>query len=643
MKFRHPQRAIVLAAGAGVRMYPLSAVVPKPVMPVWGTPLLQHTLQRLEKWGVREVLINLHHRPESIVRCAATAASRLRINFSFEPEILGTGGVLRRAEWFLDRSPFWIVNSDVLADVSPMPFMKSYLCTRALAVLWLHPNLGPRTVEMTNGAITSFRSSRPGTVGTYTLCGLHLVSPRIRAYLPPSGFLSILSVYERAMSRGERIVGVCVSRAFWADLGTPEAYLQAHGDILDRYRAHQAGACFFDREVGARAARLRSRVGIEGFAALGKDVRVGPGAVLSRAVIWDGARVAAGSTITDAVIGARTVVRGKVRRMAVGCRAIPDPVLRLVLDRLGWAPSETVAMPLPPRGSSRSFVRLRHGPSSVILIRYSLERAENGLYASHARFLRRIHIPVPAVRLDLPSHHAVVVEDLGDQSLLDFTQSASGPNIERMYRRVLDAALVLHRRGTAEARKARLTLATPMPPEFYAWEHDLFARHFLCGFMRMEPARIRPIVHDLRRVAAVLSSAPSVLIHRDLQSTNVLLRDGSPHFIDFQGMRYAPAAYDVASLLGDPYVQLPLPLQRRLLAYYAFRAPGQYSETLFWNALVQRLTQALGAYARLSESAETRRFSVHVPCALRMLGRALSRVPPLPHLEDLVASATEHG
>ncbi len=169
-----PRKAFVLAAGLGTRMRPLTTALPKPLLPFWGRPLLFILLDRLQRWGVREVLINLHHQPD-VIR-AAVAAERFRrldIAYSHEPVILGTGGALVRARGFLDQ-PFWMVNADIAFDLDPAPLLARHARGRPLATCWLHGSRGPRTVEMRRGLITEFRSQRPATAGTYTYyCAYH--------------------------------------------------------------------------------------------------------------------------------------------------------------------------------------------------------------------------------------------------------------------------------------------------------------------------------------------------------------------------------------------------------------------------------------------------------------------------------------
>jgi hypothetical protein len=299
----------------------------------------------------------------------------------------------------------------------------------------------------------------------------------------------------------------------------------------------------------------------------------------------------------------------------------------------GWDPALATALPMGPRGSARTFTRIRAGAASAVLVRYNPSREENRLYVGHARFLKSIGVLVPEVLADDEAHCVTLFEDLGDISVQESVRRLSVTAAKKLYEAILDEVLLFHERGVREARRRRLKLVNPFRPALYRWEHDLFANHFLARRMRLPPADVALLRRDLGRVGRLLAGAPAVLVHRDLQSSNILLHDGEACFIDFQGMRYGPAVYDLASLLCDPYVELPMVLQDELLAYYADRSrdPAQVRD-LFWYAAIQRLGQALGAYARLSESAETDFFKKYIPPAMEMMRRALSRVAGLPHL-----------
>jgi N-acetylmuramate 1-kinase len=623
MKPARPAKAFVLAAGLGTRMLPLSRDLPKPMMPLWGRPILERILNLLRSWGVKEVVINLHHNPNEIWTLGrAFTRPNFRINFSFEPEILGTGGALRRAEWFLDDRPFWLINSDIAADLRPDALLKSFALPQCLAAVWLDPTLGPRTVEMFKGRITSFRSVTPGAKGTYTFCGLHLVSPQLLDFLPESGFAGIVPAYERAMKRGHCVAGVCVPGSFWADIGTPEQYLDAH-----RKKKRGGGA----------------------FASLGRRVRCERSVRVINSVVWDDAILRAGSVIENAIIGRGADVTGTVRYLAMRADRALDAVELQALKTRGWNPERATAYPMGPRGSARTFTRISvpgpldagrpksSSPVTMILMRYSLEREENAFYCGHARFLRTIGFPVPLILLDWPEHRVALLEDLGPTALQDWIVGKPPSAIQKMYERVLNDVLILHEQGTACARRERTLLMPPFDERLYRWERKFFAEQFLEKRLRLPPRCAAAVQRDLARAAQELQKMPRVLIHRDLQSSNIILKGGRPIFIDFQGMRFGAAAYDLASLLCDPYVSLSESLQEELLEMYGSggATPGATSEIFWWGA-IQRLAQALGAFVRLSAIPGLPSFSRHIASATAMMRRALARVGGMRTLRSLL-------
>ena len=194
-----PKQAVVLAAGLGTRLRPLTLARPKPLMPLWNVPLLERILRLLEEWGVERIAVNLHSLPEEIQAFLDRRDSRAEIRTSYEPEILGTAGALRLLRSFLGAEPFWVVNADIAARVAVEPLLQAFAAGHGLAAAWLEPKKGPRTVEADRrGRITCYRSPTPGVPGTFTFCGLQLVSPRIFEFLPDRPFCTLVEAYENA-------------------------------------------------------------------------------------------------------------------------------------------------------------------------------------------------------------------------------------------------------------------------------------------------------------------------------------------------------------------------------------------------------------------------------------------------------------
>ena len=604
-----PTKAFILAAGFGTRILPITRDLPKPMLPVWGIPALERVLRMVRRWGVTDVLINLHHLPNEILQHVLhREKDGLRIELSFESDILGTGGALPRAAWFLDKRPFWMINADVVSDLDPRPLLRAFKPGRTISVAWLHDSRGPRTVEMEKGFVTNWQSKRPKTPGTYTFCGVQLLSPAILRHLPASGMASIVTAYQKAMADGHRIAGVVVPRSYWADIGTPAQYLQAHREL------HPAAEAAIDPSATIHAS-----------------------AIVKHAVVMAGATLGPRAVVENAIVGRNAVVNTRVPLLAMPAAMALDDMERAAVAATGAKLDLITALPLGPRGSARTFTRLVGQRRPAILVRYKPERLENTLYAGHARYLARAGVRVPAVLFDDPATCTTLLEDLGDESLQALVPTWSPARVKRTYERVLDSVVRFHERGVDGIARAKLTLVPAFRWTLYHWEHNYFAEHFLQDREQLDGATIDAIKADLHKVASKLVRAPRVLVHRDLQSSNILLHRGEPAFIDFQGMRYGPAAYDLASLLCDPYVNLPASLQEHLVAHYAsLSRHGDRIHAEFWYAAIQRLGQALGAYAKLGSNPDTAQFAAYIDPALVMLRRAVDRVPGLPALRAWV-------
>jgi NDP-sugar pyrophosphorylase family protein/tRNA A-37 threonylcarbamoyl transferase component Bud32 len=617
------------------------------MMPLWGKPLIGHLLDLLARWGVEEILINLHFHPSPICEyLKKEPPAQLRVSFSFEPEILGTGGVLHRAGWFLDKEPFWMVNADIAADLTPFRLLAALRRRKTIASLWMDPERGPLTVEMQKGKIVNFQTSRPGTEGTYTFCGLQLISSALLKYIPSASFCSIIQAYQNAIQDGWIVRGVCLPDSYWADLGTPESYLKSHAELQERYRQGLAGRNLFNPRQIRRLPRLRkSGALISGFAAIDKTAEIRPGARIENAVIWRRTVIGPQAIVKNAVIGSECEINGRVPRLAVKPsfnEQYSDIQLNLALARLKLDPAQAAIMPFDPRGSARSFTRITGGGQSYIMIRYSREPHENCLYARHAVFLKKTGLNVPAVIADFPKQQFVIMQDLGDISLQQIAANSPGKRLGKYYHRVLKAIVLLHSCGANNARREHLEMVPSFSPDLYRWEREFFGRFFLRPHLHLRQSEIGAIMKELSEIGNLLNRERQVLIHRDLQSSNIIFFRQKPYLIDFQGMRFGPAAYDLAALLCDPYISLTAAEQCALLDYYN-RLAGkgtQISPAIFWRAGVQRLGQALGAYGRLAANAETKWFAQYIPPAIKMMRRVLEEVKVCGRLAAVIAKAT---
>ena len=589
-----PKKALVLAAGLGTRLRPLTETCPKPLMPLWNVPLIEHVLRLLESWGVEEIAVNLHWQPERLKAYLAARDGRAKIRFSCEPEILGTGGSLRPLRDFFADEPFWVMNADIAAALEPAPLLQAFEAGDGLAATWLEPKKGPRTVETDRrGRVTCYRSPTPSVRGTFTLCGLHVLSPDVFEYLPDRPFCTLVDVFERAMERNRFVDGVAVPGSYWDDAGTVEAFLRIHADAKRCAKSGKAGGGLYNSKAD------RYRFCEPHFFCVGTGSRVGAGVTGRGSVVYGAARVADGSVLRRSVVAGGSVGGTLDGAVCVAATEVSDEALPGALAALGWRPADTAVAFLGARGSNRTFWRLYTGNATAIFVKYTLERPENARYSGHAAVLAAAGVPVPAVLADLTESRCLVLEDWGDESLQRRMERPLG-RAESWYRPVVEALARLHREGTREVERAGTALEPPFDAALYAWERRLFEEHLLVGRYGYEGLP-EAVEQELKKVAARLEAARQVVVHRDFQSSNILFRGKRFAFIDFQGMRYGAAAYDLASLLYDPYVILTPLLRTRLAAYYGACHPEQPDVIeLFFDGAVQRLVQALGAYGRLA-------------------------------------------
>ena len=513
------RKAVVLAAGHGTRLRPFTCATPKPLMPVWGETMLERIVRMLRERGVDDIVVNSHHLHEQIRvwtdeyrKAAQAAGDKVRIKVSYEPEILGNGGVLNPLREWIGEDPFYLVSSDIVMENVPdleKPFER--LKTPGCIGVALVTEAGPRTIEVEPESkfVTCWKSPDPGVDGTFTYCGFAILKPAILKYVKPDGFSSIVTAFEKAMMEGGKFIKADETKdLLWEDAGTIQRYIDLNRDGDDN-----------------------------GFA----DI----------------------------------------------------PQLKAV--------GATNPKFLGARGSERVFFGCDQG---IAVIYDDGNRDENGKYPGHARWLKSKGVPVPEILADIPEKKVMMMSNAGTERKMSLED----------YVKVVETLVRFNALGSEPDLPANLL--PQFDDETWEWERNLFAKYCLGANFQMEmPDAVRK---ELEGVAEILEKEPKALVHRDFQSTNVLWKGNDLAFIDFQGMRLGPAAYDLASLVYDPYVTFTDERRRALVALYAKTAGRPEFEKILPYAAVQRLSQCLGAYGRLASVGQPQ-FEKYVLPALQNL------------------------
>src|SRR5712692_4250385 len=301
--------------------------------------------------------------------------------------------------------------------------------------------------------------------------------------------------------------------------------------------------------------------------------------------------------------------------------------------------------PIEKGGSDRRFYRIHcSADQTLILVKYNLDREENRHYVEIAQFLEAHGIRAPRIYFHDPAEGLIWIEDLGNRDLFSY-RDESWLVHRAFYESALDEIAKLHRLPESVCVEMREHLPAEFNAALYLWEQNYFLENCLTRYFKIDNAKTSRLttLPALREIAEQLASLPRVLVHRDFQSQNILLRSGQAYLIDFQGMRAGLGEYDLASLLFDPYVDLSSEEQIELISYYRQKQAengrimnGEFDETLRLRAM-QRLMQALGAYGFLGLVKGHQQFLKHVPAAMKSLRSIVSGFAGLEKLRETIA------
>ena len=299
-------RAIILSAGYGTRLWPLTEDRTKPAIPILGKPLVGYVAEYIANYGFDDIVVNLHHRPES-VRAALGDGSQfgVKLHYVEEPVILGTSGALDNTREFFERETFLVVNGKIITDIDLHAALETHRNMNALATLVLLPNTKRERFSVVDTAqrrVTGFGGMPDNRCRTPLMfTGIHILEPRIFEYIPRGVFSdSVTDVYPKAMANGETIAAH-VGTGAWRELSTLKRYVDISVEMLrekeEQYSAGKHCAISSTAEVSDSV--------------LWDNVTVSSNARVQRCVLADGVRLSEGQEIENSVVVRRELVEGK--------------------------------------------------------------------------------------------------------------------------------------------------------------------------------------------------------------------------------------------------------------------------------------------------------------------------------------------
>ena len=611
----------ILAAGPGERLKPITDHIPKPLVPFLGKPVLQIVLERVSILPFNKIGINLHHRRAAIENWVVHSEFADKIELFPEEPILGTGGALHNAGALLQDGIFLVHNADILSDIDLEKIIEAHLSSENLVTLAVHdyPQFNTVAVDEKGFLLGVGRKNivPPQSARWLAFTGIAVYSPDFLAFLH-HGALSVVDTWLKTVSAGHKIGTVDVTGCYWSDIGRPASYAKA---VIDQLKDN--GETIFI----APSVDKCENVVLDGYVVIENNSVLDQGISLNNSIVLPGSHVIGDSNYANCVLGPGFKINLSESEM-VGSSDIPGASL------------------IGRGGSDRKYYRIRRNDTPAVLMQCIAEDPDFQRHIEYTKFYKKHSVPVPELIDADFERMSALFEDLGDLSLYSWLKCKREiGQVEQMYKQALDMLISIHSGMYQHSAECPMLYKRLFDYEHLRWETSYFVESFIEGCMSMRIDNLSALHYEFHRLALLVDSFPKTVVHRDFQSQNIMITKGMPRLLDYQGTRIGPPAYDLASILWDPYYRLDDSLRERLVNYYIsqmeVQPPSPHLKKGLRDTLLpcrlQRHMQALGAYGFLSLKKGKRYFLKYVPEGLRLLKEdaALSQ-DSYPVLYDIV-------
>lgn len=289
------KQAMILSAGLGTRLQPLTFHLPKPLFPVLNRPLLHRLLYQLEEAGFRKIVINCFHLTHLVLEMAGSYKGRAEIITLVEPSLLGTGGAIGNALHYISRNePLLVINGDVVTDLDPARVVNLHQRHGAVASLVVHKREPWNNVAVVpDGRVSGFNYNGPGAMA---FTGISVLEPELIRIIPEDRPSSLIDTFKAVIDKGGRLQALRADQIaghyIWEDIGSPSGYLSVHKVLL----TNENNMCLVGQYT-----ELPDDLIWKDWVSIGDRVRLGPGVTLCRTVIWEGSDIPSGTVLEDCI------------------------------------------------------------------------------------------------------------------------------------------------------------------------------------------------------------------------------------------------------------------------------------------------------------------------------------------------------
>lgn len=316
-------KAMIMAAGVGSRLMPLTVDVPKPMVPMANQPLMESIVRLLKEHQFSDIIANLHyHAPMISDYFGDGGAWEVFMHYSQESELKGTAGGVKNCEWFLNQ-PFVVVSGDALTDIDLTALMKSHRSNGALATIALKKvdDVEQFGIVVHNdaGKISKFQEKprKDEALSYMANTGIYIFEPEIFKYIPARQFYDFgKQVFPHLVKIGAPFYGTPIED-YWCDIGSLDTYRQAHHDVLTGRVRTKTDRIYINGECDTRVLTggdtvIGPGVTFTGSVTIGCGCKVGAGARLDNCIIWDNTVIGEKSQLQECVIGSQCIIGKQV-------------------------------------------------------------------------------------------------------------------------------------------------------------------------------------------------------------------------------------------------------------------------------------------------------------------------------------------
>jgi len=291
-------KAMILAAGLGTRLRPLTEKRPKALMPVANKPIIARLIEYLKAHGVSEIVVNSHYHHAQLLNYLDDGNPfGLPLQVRVEEEILGTGGGIKNTEDFWNNAPFFVINGDILTDIDLTDAYENHLESGALVTLVLH-DCEPFNQIQVDDSGNILHIAKQNLAGRLAFTGIHILSPDLLSHIPGGVFYDIIVCYQNLISSGDRVRAFVSRGHTWRDIGSVQSYIEANRELAGRKFMIGPGC------------EVASSVKFEDWAVVGEKCVLEEGVEIRASILWEGVEVRKDVRIVNSVVTAAREVTG---------------------------------------------------------------------------------------------------------------------------------------------------------------------------------------------------------------------------------------------------------------------------------------------------------------------------------------------